>query len=84
MTVFRKIPKAQDPADIGTITLSKTKTGKNNKIGRKHYGADARGILGLRDFTENLQKTLFESFSNANKKPSKNPKKPSKNPPAAP
>ena len=43
--------------------------------GRYVYGADVRGILGLRDFTENLQKTLVDSFSNANKKPSKNTKK---------
>ena len=34
-----------------------------------------RQILGSQDFPENPQKTLFESFSNANKKPSKNPKK---------
>ena len=34
-----------------------------------------RQTLGSQDFPENPQKSLFESFSNANKKPSKNPKK---------
>ena len=61
----------------------------------KRYGADVRGILGHRDFTENVQKTLFATFSDAGKitfkktlkKPAAAPgnlEKPSKNSPAAP
>ena len=34
-----------------------------------------RQTLGSQDVTENRQKTLFGTFSDAGKKPSKNPKK---------
>ena len=39
------------------------------------YEAHVRQTLGHPDFLKNPQKTLFGSFSDAGKKPSKNPKK---------
>ena len=49
-------------------------------VGPERYDADVRQILGSQDFPENLQKTLFDGFPNAGKKPSKNPKKTNRRP----
>ena len=51
------------------------KQGRGHPAVGKGYEAHVRQTLGHPDFLKNLQKTLFGTFSDAGKKPSKNLKK---------